>query len=203
MIDQPFRSWLSGRVNLLLSIYQRAGLSPNAVTILGLIFGVFAAFATAIQSNYLAIILWWLGRIFDGTDGIYARSINRTSNFGGYLDIVADMLAYSLMIIGFAFAKPELGILWSLVLVGYVLCITSALSLGSLERRQGIGNQDNRSLKLAAGLAEGGETGICYTLLLLLPDYSLTIGWIWLMILASTVVARSLIAKRELLDPPV
>jgi phosphatidylglycerophosphate synthase len=200
MIDQPFRSWLSGRVNLLLSMYQRVGLSPNGVTFLGLAFGATAAAATAMQANYFAIALWWLGRIFDGTDGIYARSINRTSNFGGYLDIVADMLAYSLMIVGFAIAKPEMGLLWSLILVGYVLCITSALSLGSLERRQGIGGQDNRSLKLAAGLAEGGETGICYTLLLLFPDYSFWIGSLWLVILVSTVVARSLIARRELIN---
>ncbi len=198
MIDQPFRSWLGDRAGPLIRAYQKAGLTPNGITVLGCVFGFAAAGAVAASLNWVALTLWWVGRLFDGTDGIYARATNRVSAFGGYLDILADMAAYSAMILGFAFSRPEFTNWWLAILLLYVLCITSALALGNLERREGLGQADNRSLRLAAGLAEGGETGIFYTLLLILPAATAWLCPAWAAILLLTVVARSVVARREL-----
>lgn len=198
MIDQPFRTWLSDKAGPLIKVYQIVGLTPNGVTLLGCGLGFAAAGAVATGHDLFGLALWWLGRLFDGTDGIYARATNRVSDFGGYLDIVCDMAAYSVMILGFAASRPEFMTWWLVILLLYVLCITSALALGSLERREGLGASDNRSLKLAAGLAEGGETGIFYSLLLLLPGATGVLCPVWVGVLALTVVARSLMARREL-----
>jgi phosphatidylglycerophosphate synthase len=198
MIDQSFRAWLSTRVRPVMFLYKSAALSPNAVTILGLLFALSAAFATSQGLFWIALLLWWIGRFFDGTDGIYAREIGKTSDFGGYLDILCDMASYSAMMVGFAVALPALMSWWISILVLYILCITSALALGSLEQKAQAVSDDNRSLRLAAGIAEGGETGIFYSLILIAPTAAEWFCLIWCVILISTVLARTLLARRTL-----
>jgi len=198
MIDHPFRSWLANRSNLIIAIYKFLRLTPNGVTILGCLTGLAAA-ALAANSFFIpALAMWWLGRLMDGTDGIYARHLDKSSNFGGYLDIVCDMAAYSTMIWGFSVSLPDQMNWWIATLILYVLCITSALSFGSMQKPEHMDSRDNRSLKLAAGLAEGGETGIFYTLVLLWPTNAEILCQIWTAILVTTVISRSIVARREL-----
>jgi phosphatidylglycerophosphate synthase len=198
MIDDKFRGLIATRVGPLLRCYQVVGLTPNGVTLLGLIFGICSAVAVSQQMYILALTLWWLGRVFDGTDGIYARSLKLQSNFGGYLDIVCDMAAYGAMIIGFMHSYPEFTNWWTLILFLYILCITSALALGLLQNQEGVPSTDNRSLRLATGLAEGGETGIFYSLALIFPKWIFWLCPVWCVVLSVTVVARTLIARKSL-----
>ncbi len=196
MIDHPFRQLIGKRVSFLVTLYRRLGLSPNHVTVIGFLFAIAAAVMVALRYEIMALALWWVGRIFDGTDGIYARAIGRVSDYGGYLDIVCDMASYSAMVIGFSVAMPELHHYWIVILCLYVLCITSALSLGRLQEKRVGSAYDNRTLSLAQGLAEGGETGIFYSLLLLIPNQAHALCFVWIIMLAVTVVARTLIAHR-------
>lgn len=198
MIDDPFRSRLPNYVGPILRLYQRLGLSPNQITLVALFLGAGSSFLVSQQKFIFAAIVWWIGRLLDGTDGIYARATKQTSAFGAHFDILADMASYSMMIIGFFFAFPSLQLLWLLILFLYVLCITGALSLGNLEDKQQIPSTNNRGLRLAAGVAEGGETGIAYTLFLLFPDYIKILASIWIVILAITLAARLWLAKTEL-----
>jgi hypothetical protein len=66
------------------------------------------------------------------------------------------------------------------------------------EAKQAIAPRDNRGLRLGAGLAEGGETGIAYSIFLLFPDFLEVSTTIWVGILIITVVARSFLAFRTL-----
>ena len=196
MIDGPFRARLPHYVGPLVSMYSRLGLTPNVISLLALAIAVAAAIAVGLGHALLALVLWWLGRLFDGTDGIFARTTGQATGFGAYLDIVCDMAAYSVMMVGFAMAQPPLSIYCLVIVVLYVLCITSALALGSLEERLGEGAADNRGLRLGAGLAEGGETGIAYSLFLLFPAALEVLMAAWIAILLLTVIARSLLARR-------
>ncbi len=153
---------------------------------------------TAADWPWLAIAVWWLGRLLDGTDGIYARATGQTTHFGAFLDIVCDMAAYSVMIFAFAYRHPELTPLWLLILFFYVLCITGAVSLGAAMRELNVNSDDNRGIRLAAGLAEGGETGIAYTLFLLFPANITFTASLWIIVLATTVLARVFLAKKTL-----
>jgi phosphatidylglycerophosphate synthase len=198
VIDDAFRRILPGYTQRLIAIYRALDLSPNTISVLGCAIGVVAAVCVARDWGLLAIGVWWLGRLLDGTDGIYARATGRATPFGAYLDICLDMLAYGIMIVGFAFAHPEWQTHWLLIELLYVLCITSALALGSQEAQLDIPPRDERGLRLGAGLAEGGETGIAYTLFLLFPGQ---LGWlttIWIGVLITTVVARTILARRLL-----
>lgn len=193
MIDNPFRKHLPKYVQPLISVYKIIGLTPNHISFLSLSISFFCLWLIVQQQLIFAAAIWWLGRLLDGTDGIYARQTKQASSFGAYLDIVCDMASYSLVVIGLFFAFPEFQVQWLLMLFFYVLCIASALSLGSLEAEQGQMN-DNRGLRLGAGLAEGGETGIAYTIFFLLPQYLYITTWIWVAILFVTVVSRTFLA---------
>lgn len=198
MIDNHFRQILPKFVGPIVGLYKALRLTPNQITLLGLGLSFTSAYLVATQKFYLATFVWWVGRLLDGTDGIYARATGQTSSFGAFLDIVCDMASYSIMIIGFSVAVPQLQSEWFVILFLYVLCITSALALGNLEDKIQMANKDNRGLRLAAGIAEGGETGIAYSLFLIFPSHLSILARAWIIILFTTVFARALLAKREL-----
>jgi phosphatidylglycerophosphate synthase len=198
MIDNAFSAILPRFVAPVLALYGRLGWTPNQVSVLGFVIALFASAAVAFQLWWLAFVLWWLSRLADGTDGLYARQSGQESDFGAYFDIVLDMAAYGAMVLGFAIAAPEFQAQWMAMLFLYILCIASALSLGMQEAKRAIAPRDDRGLRLGAGLAEGGETGIAYSIFLLLPGGLEISTTIWVGILIVTVIARSLLAYRTL-----
>lgn len=203
MIDNHFRKLLPDYLRWLTGVLHRLGLSPNQISVLGCALGIGAAVLIALGHFHSAIAVWWLSRLFDAVDGIYAREYDKTSDFGAFLDIQLDMLAYSAMVVGFSLQFPELALNWLGIMFCYVLCISGALGLGSFESklaasRPALADDSGRGLRIAAGLAEGGETGIAYTLFLLFPLYLETLTWLWLAILVTTILARLRLAKNEL-----
>ena len=78
------------------------------MSVLGFLLALLAALCVAGEQPVAALGLWWLGRLADGTDGIYARATDRSSGFGAYFDIVLDMGAYGVMILAFSSVHPEL-----------------------------------------------------------------------------------------------
>ena len=208
MIDGPFRRHLPYLTGGLIRFYQNLGaqgraegrhqwrLKPNHLTLAGFVAALLAAGLIALQWFWPACLIWWIGRIFDGTDGIYARETGQQTDFGGYLDILLDMASYSVVLVGFWIAFPAYGLSWLLISILYTLCITSALALGAFEKSHHLGQEDHRSLRLAHGLAEGGETGIFYTMVLIWPTRVGILVSVWIAILLFTVLARTLLAYR-------
>ncbi len=202
MIDNAFRARLPRYAGPLLALYARLSLTPDHVTILGFGLSLVASLAVAQGSFGVALVLWWVSRIADGTDGLYARRTGQTTRLGAYLDILLDMAAYGAMVLAFAHAMPALASEWMAMLFLYILCITSALALGAQEGDLPNRPRDDRGLRLGAGLAEGGETGIAYTVFLLFPEQ---IGWTaraWIAVLALTIVLRTVLARRILRGAP-
>lgn len=69
----------------------RSGLSPNAITIAGLVLVAAAAAAYPLHRNSLAFGVWIaLAFSFDALDGAVARLTGKSSKFGGYLDAIVD-----------------------------------------------------------------------------------------------------------------
>ena len=198
MIDNAFRSRIPRFAGPLLTLYTRLGWTPNHVSVLGFTIALCASFSVALGYEWVALTLWWVSRLADGTDGVFAREMRMESDFGAYLDIVLDMAAYGAMVLGFAYAWPDLAWQWTWMLFLYVLCIASALALGMQEAKRALPARDNRGLRLGAGLAEGGETGIAYSLFLLFPNHLGALAWGWVVVLATTVIARTVLAARLL-----
>lgn len=200
MLDDPFRAWLGRTAAAPARWMQRAGWSPDAVTVMGFLVSGSAVWPIAVGSLRLGIALWLAGRILDGYDGLLARISGRATLFGGFLDITLDMLAYSAMAVAFAIRMPEDHLLWMLVLSGYVLVITTTLALSSMLERADRQLGGDRSLQFTPGLAEGGETTIVYALIALVPQWSVWVLKGWLLLLAITVIDRLRLARRLLVE---
>jgi phosphatidylglycerophosphate synthase len=198
MIDEPFRQWLARHASAPVAMLARCGLTPNGVTWGGLGLGVGAAALVVVGRPVAGFALWLGSRVFDGYDGLLARHLGRSSLFGGYLDITADMAAYSAMACAFAWSMPADRLLWMLVVVGYVLAITTTLALSSLAERADRQLGGNRSLQFTPGLAEAGETTIVYGVIALLPAYSRVTLLVWIGLLAATAIQRTVLARRML-----
>lgn len=198
MIDHSFRKHLPKYTERLIAFYKWIGVTPNQISFISFVIACASAFLVAKQEFIVAIVMWWISRILDGTDGIYARATKQETLFGGFLDILCDMASYAVMIFGLNVAFPEQTTAWLIILFLYILCITGALALGSLQEKRKLPPRDNRGLRLAAGLAEGGETGIAYTIFLLLPHFVFVTVWIWVGVLVVTIAARSRLAYEEL-----
>lgn len=198
MLDEPFRRWMAHAASAPARWMQRAGVSPNAVTVAGFALSVAGTWPIAAGHPVPGMTLWLLGRLLDGYDGLLARLSGRASLFGGFLDITLDMLAYSAMAVAFAWAMPDDRLLWMGVLVGYVVVITTTLALSSLLERADRQLGGDRSLQFTPGLAEGGETTIVYCLVALLPGASRWVLAVWLALLALTALSRLRLAWRLL-----
>jgi phosphatidylglycerophosphate synthase len=198
MIDNYFRKILPSYLGLLIKFFLILKITPNQISFLAFLVAVLSAALVYSDFLLLAALVWWISRLLDACDGIFARSTNQASNFGAFLDVQLDMAAYSLMIIAFYFRFPEFSFQWILMLFCYVLCISGALGLGAFGTKLKMPDQSERNLRLAAGLAEAGETGIAYTVFLLLPQYLSLTTWVWVTILLITIVARMGLAWSEL-----
>lgn len=78
----------------------RVGLTPNLVTIIGLLIAGVAAYL-------IAVGLWWVGGlvalfagIFDMFDGALARNTGRASDFGALLDSTIDRVSEAVVLLG-------------------------------------------------------------------------------------------------------
>ncbi len=198
MIDDPFRQWLARRWSAPAVALHRAGITANQVTVVAAVLGVTAAALVAVQLTWFGIALWLVSRLLDGYDGMLARLASSSSLYGGYLDITLDMLAYTAMAIAFAIAMPADVLLWMLVLLGYVLAITTTLALSSLVEKADRQLGGDRSLQFTRALAEGGETTIVYVVIALAPSVSRYALVVWIALLAITVVQRTALARRLL-----
>ncbi len=198
MLDEPFRRWLTRTASAPAHWMHRRGISPNTVTISATLLGLSAAAFVARGEFVVGLSLWLAGRLLDGYDGLLARLSGQDTLFGGFLDISLDMLAYSAMAVGFAIAMPADVTLWLLVLVGYVMAITTTLALSSLLERADRQLGGDRSLQFTPALAEGGETTITYALLAVFPSWSSALLMVWIAVLAMTMISRFVLAARLL-----
>lgn len=201
MIDPYVRNLLPKLSKPFVVFLINRRIHPNLITVFSFFVALFSALSTMLSFFPLALCLWWLSRLCDGFDGMVARASGQSSPFGAYLDITLDMAAYSLVVISFQIVYPELSYYFSFILLCYVLSITTALSLGIGEAEIGAPKTDNRGLRLGAGLAEGGETGIMYSLMWLYPEFIRELTVLWLAILIISVSLRTWLACR-LLNPP-
>lgn len=198
MLDAVVRRRLVGPLDHVAARLDRFGLAPNAVTIGGFVIGVGGCVAVALEAWWLGLGLWLLNRVADGLDGPLARR-RGSSDFGGFLDIVADFAIYGGLLVAIGIARPEARVACLAVFLAYYLSGTAFLAFSSLAaQRRAAG--DGRSLHFPAGIAEGTETIIAMVAVLALPDRAEVLLWVWAALVAITVLQRIAITARLLSD---
>lgn len=164
-------------------------LHPNVMTLLSLGLGLVAAGLAWQQSYWLAALFWALNRFTDGLDGTMARIHNRQSDFGGYLDIVADYVVYTAVPVALVLGRPttENWIALALLLSTYYVNSASWMYLSAiLEKRKhgATATGEKTTVTMPPAVIGGLETTLVYFLFILWPSQ---IMW-WFGIMAALVI---------------
>ena len=91
---------------------------PNALTIFRVILTplfIYLLFSSSTYSNFYALIIFILASVTDAFDGYYARKYNIETEFGNFLDPLADKILVSSAFISFYFL--DLIELWMVVVI--------------------------------------------------------------------------------------
>lgn len=139
----------------------RLGLTPNALTALGLLAGGGAAALVALGRFWEGGLLLLVGGALDLLDGALARATGRASPGGALLDSTADRLSEAALFLGLLIfyqgRSQELVILVYLAAVGsFLVSYVRARAEGlGLELREGLFTRAERVTLLALGLIIG------------------------------------------------
>ena len=79
---------------------ERVGLTPNLVTLIGLLIAVGGAGLVAVGEWWAGGIVVLFGGVFDMFDGALARMTGRASKFGALLDSVVDRVSEAVALFG-------------------------------------------------------------------------------------------------------
>lgn len=160
MFDATLRRWIDKPVALVGRRLASVGLSADAVSVLGLAFGIASALAIVFGQFWIGLMLFLLCRLADGLDGAVARATARTDR-GGFLDIAFDFLVYGTIPLAFAIHDAHANALPAAFLLASFLANGSAfLAFSILAERRGLTttHQGFKSIYYLAGVAEGFET---------------------------------------------
>lgn len=172
MFDARLRPLIDPPLNAVGRTLAATGLAANAVTAIGLGFGLAAAALIALGYPLLALPLLLANRLADGLDGAIARATSRT-DLGGYLDIVFDFLFYGAVPVAFALADPAAnGVAAAVLLFSFYANGAAFLTFAIMAERRRLetSRQGLKSLYYLGGLAEGAETILVFTLMCVWPD---------------------------------
>ena len=183
MFDGKFRAPIDQAVKPIGALLRKTGLSPDHLTILGVLISIAAAFAIGSGRLYLGFALVILAAIPDLLDGALAKASNQASQRGAFFDSVIDRLTDAVIFAGVAYYymngdDPRLGMV-PFGILGFSLII-------SYQRAKA----ESLGLEAKGGLMERAERIILLLLGLLIHSILLPILWIMLALCAVTAAQR-------------
>ena len=84
----------------IVTFLHKLNISPNLLSVFGLILGIIAAVFIALDDLILAALFLIIGAIADLFDGSLARKFNKETDFGAFLDSVIDRIQELSIFIG-------------------------------------------------------------------------------------------------------
>jgi phosphatidylglycerophosphate synthase len=199
MLDAPARRLIDPVLNRWGRALAARGWRADGVTLVGLGLGLVAAGMLALGwPGGWALLPLLAGRVADGLDGAVARASGKT-DFGGYLDIVADFAFYAAVPLAFALRDPGAnGVAAAFLLASFYVNGASFLGYAVLAEKAGIETraQGEKSLYYANGILEGSETILFFAALCLWPLAFAPLAWLFGGLCFLTALLRVLAARR-------
>lgn len=195
MFDAKIRPLIDPTLNRIGQALAARGIGANSVTLAGMAAGLTGAFAIAQDQLMIGLGLVIANRLLDGLDGAVARATSLT-DFGGYLDIVADFVFYVAVPVGFAFADEANQLAAALLLASFALTGTSFLAFATIAAKRGLETtaHGRKSFFYNTGLAEGAETIVAFILMCVWPAHFSLIAAVFATLCGLTVIQRSFAA---------
>ncbi|MCT4577982.1 CDP-alcohol phosphatidyltransferase family protein [Donghicola sp.] len=203
MFDAALRPLIDPTLNRLGAQMARAGLSANAVTLVGLALGLGAAGTIATGHVGWGLALMLASRLADGLDGAIARATRKT-DFGGYLDITCDFLFYGAIPLGFVILDPTSNALaGAFLLTSFYFNGASFLGYAILaeKHRMHTSARGSKSLYFTGGILEGAETIGFFILICLWPVLFAPASYVFGALCFVTAVSRILLARQVFGSP--
>lgn len=183
MFDGKFRAPVDKAVKPLGNGLRRTGLTPDHLTIMGLLVAVGAAVAIGFGELRLGLLLVVLAALPDLLDGALAKASGTSSQRGAFFDSTIDRFADALLFGGVAWhfaltEDPRLA-----VLPFAVMALSSVISYMRAKA-------ESLGLDAKGGLMERAERIIALCVGLLFPRILIPILWVMLGLTAITAVQR-------------
>jgi len=205
MLDSRARAVLHSPVERAATAIDQPWITPNRLTLVGLLLGVASAAAAAGGLWVWALAAFLMSRIFDGLDGALARRRAAPdaspSAFGGYLDIVSDFTVYGSFVIGVGIGTGGPLLPFLVVLLAYYINGSTLLALSAVLGDQNPATsefRDGRAIVFTRGFAEGTETIVVHALWCIVPFAAAPIAWIWAAVVLLTAGQRVVLAAHTL-----
>lgn len=182
MFDGKFRSPVDKAVKPLGNGLRRTGLTPDHLTIMGLLVAVGAAVAIGFGELRLGLLLVVLAALPDLLDGALAKASGTSSQRGAFFDSTIDRFADALLFGGVAWHLANDSAHMALLPFA-VMALSSVISYMRAKA-------ESLGLDAKGGLMERAERIIALCLGLLFPSLLIAILWIMLALTAITAVQR-------------
>jgi CDP-diacylglycerol--glycerol-3-phosphate 3-phosphatidyltransferase len=140
------------------------GLSANGATIIAAVVGVASGVAFALESILWGLVLLAVSAALDALDGTLAREHGAPTLLGGILDLTADRVVETAVIVGIAWQRPELYFPALLLVGSWYVNITVFLAVGAALERRG-----PKIIDYPPGILERTEALIFFAVLALIP----------------------------------
>jgi CDP-diacylglycerol---glycerol-3-phosphate 3-phosphatidyltransferase len=197
MFDGKFRAPVDKAVKPVGAALRKTGLTPDHLTILGLLVGVGAAVAIGAGQLRLGLVLVILAALPDLLDGALAKASDTASQRGAFFDSTVDRITDSLLLGGIAwyFASEESP---HMTLLPFAVMAVSSIISYQRAKAESLG------IDAKGGLMERAERIIAICLGLLFPVLLIPILWIMLVLTSITAVQRFVKVWRQAsVDRPV
>jgi CDP-diacylglycerol--glycerol-3-phosphate 3-phosphatidyltransferase len=183
MFDGKFRAPIERAVRPVGMLLRRTGMSPDHLTILGIVVAVAAAIAIGQGALRGGLVLVIAAALPDMLDGALAKASNSASQRGAFFDSVIDRVTDSVLFGGVAwyFASEE-----SAHLALLPMAIMGVSSLISYERAKA----ESLGLYAKGGLMERAERIVVLCIGLLFDSLLVPIMWIMLVLTVVTAIQR-------------
>jgi CDP-diacylglycerol--glycerol-3-phosphate 3-phosphatidyltransferase len=183
MFDGKFRAPIERAVRPVGMLLRRTGMSPDHLTILGIVVAVAAAFAIGQGALRGGLVLVIAAALPDMLDGALAKASNTASQRGAFFDSVIDRVTDSVLFGGVAWyfaseKSPHLALL--------PMAIMGVSSLISYERAKA----ESLGLYAKGGLMERAERIVVLCIGLLFDSLLVPIMWIMLALTVITAIQR-------------
>jgi CDP-diacylglycerol---glycerol-3-phosphate 3-phosphatidyltransferase len=183
MFDGKFRASVDRAVKPVGAGLERTGMSPDHLTVLGLVVAMGASVAIGAGFLRLGLLLVVLAALPDLFDGALAKASNTSSQRGAFFDSVVDRVTDALLFGGVAyyFASEESA---HLTLLPFAIMALSSVISYQRAKAESLG------LDAKGGIMERAERIIALCLGLLFPVLLIPILWITLALTLVTTVQR-------------
>ena len=196
MFDGKFRAPVDKAVKPLGNLLRRTKLTPDHLTIAGLVLGVGAAFAIGAGYLPLGLVLVILAALPDLLDGALAKASDSASQRGAFFDSTVDRITDALLFGGVAwYLASEYSA--HMAILPYALLASSSLISYQRAKAESLG------LDAKGGLMERAERVVLLCIGLLFEPLLVPVLWIMLALTVITAVQRFVKVWRQAQVAPV